>query len=118
MREEDRQQSYLDYQATVLGAFRDVEDALVRLDAERRRNATLIRAVVDATAAADAREAQYRTGFVAQNVALDAQTQVLAAREQLAASDAALRQQTVALIKALGGGWEAMPESAGASAGR
>lgn len=109
LREEDRQQAYLDYQATVLQALSDVEDALARLDAERRRNATLIRAVNDANAAANARDAQYRTGFVAQNVALDAQTQVLSAREQLAGSDAQLRQQTVALMKALGGGWEAVP---------
>ena len=114
-REEDRQQAYLDYQATVLQALADVEDALVRLEAERRRNAALIRAVNDATAAANARDAQYRTGFVAQNVALDAETQVLSAREQLAASDAQLRQQTVALMKALGGGWEATLAEAGAS---
>ena len=108
-REEDRRQAYLDYQSTVLGALKDVEDALVQLDAERRRNAALIRAVNDATGSANAREAQYRTGFVAQNVTLDAQTQVLSAREQLAASDAQLRQYTVALMKALGGGWETAP---------
>ena len=112
IREEDREQAYIDYQATVLQALSDVEDALVLLEAERRRNATLIRAVNDATAAANARDAQYRTGFVAQNVALDAQTQLLSAREQLAGSDAQLRQQTVALMKALGGGWEALPAPA------
>ena len=113
LREEDREQAYLSYQATVLQALRDVEDALVQLDAERRRNATLIRAVTDATISAHAREAQYRTGFVAQNVLLDAETQVLSAREQLAASDAQLRQMTVALMKALGGGWETPPAEAG-----
>ena len=115
IREEDREQAYLDYQATVLQALSDVEDALVLLEAERRRNATLIRAVNDATAAANARDAQYRTGFVAQNVALDAQTQLLSAREQLAGSDAQLRQQTVALMKALGGGWESLPAPAPAA---
>ncbi len=104
-REESAQQAYIDYQATVLTALRDVEDALAQLDAERRRHATLERAVNDALVSAQARDAQYRTGFIAQNTLLDAQTQVLGAREQLAGSDAQLRQYTVALMKALGGGW-------------
>lgn len=114
LRREDREQAYVSYQATVLQALSDVEDSLVQLQAERRRNATLIRAVNDATASATAREAQYRTGFAAQNTLLDAQTQVLSAREQLAGSDAQLRQMTVALMKALGGGWdEATPVDGG-----
>lgn len=106
LRREDREQAYVSYQATVLQALKDVEDALAQLDAERRRNATLQRAVNDALGTAKAREAQYRTGFVAQNTLLDSQAQVLSAREQLAGSDAQLRQMTVALMKALGGGWE------------
>ena len=105
LREEDREQAYVQYQAAVLQALRDVEDPLVQIEAERRRNLTLQRAINDALATARAREAQYRTGFVAQNTLLDAQTQVLSAREQLASSDAQLRQLTVALVKALGGGW-------------
>ncbi|WP_174278861.1 efflux transporter outer membrane subunit [Sphingomonas bacterium] len=107
IREAQRDEAYLDYKSTVLQALKDVEDALVQLAAERRRHDTLARAVNDALVTAQAREAQYRTGFVAQNSLLDAQSQVLSAREQLAASDAQLRQQTVAVMKALGGGWEA-----------
>ena len=106
LRREAREQAYIDYQATVLGALRDVDDALAQLEAERAQHDALARAVVDAAAAAKAREAQYRTGFVAQNTLLDAEAQVLAAREELAGSDARLRQDTVALMKALGGGWD------------
>jgi NodT family efflux transporter outer membrane factor (OMF) lipoprotein len=106
MRKEDREQAYAQYRATVLGAFRDVEDPLARIDAERRRNATLKRALTDAQSTARAVEAQYRTGFVAQNALLDAQVQMLSAREQLAASDSQLRQDTASLFKAIGGGWE------------
>jgi NodT family efflux transporter outer membrane factor (OMF) lipoprotein len=106
LRKEDREQAYLRYRATVLGALRDVEDPLARIDAERRRNAALRRAVADAEATNHAVEAQYRTGFVAQNSVIDAQVAVLAAREQLVASDAQLRQDSAALFKALGGGWE------------
>ncbi|TPG54381.1 efflux transporter outer membrane subunit [Sphingomonas glacialis] len=106
VRKEDREQAYLQYQATVLGALRDVEDPLARLDAERRRNAALRRAVADAEATNHAVYAQYSTGFVAQNSLIDAQVTVLSAREQLVASDAQLRQDTAALFKAIGGGWE------------
>lgn len=106
LRKEDREQAYARYRATVLGALRDVEDPLARLDAERKRNAALRRAVADAETTAQAVEAQYRTGFVAQNALIDAQVTILTAHEQLAGSDAQLRQDTVALFKAIGGGWE------------
>ncbi|MBY0520364.1 MAG: efflux transporter outer membrane subunit [Sphingomonas sp.] len=102
---EAREQAYQRYQATVLGALRDVEDPLSRIDAERRRNAVLQQALADAERTAGAVEAQYRTGFVAQDSLINAQVQVLTAREQLAASDGLLRQQTAALFKAIGGGW-------------
>lgn len=105
-RKEDREQAYLQYKATVLGALRDVEDPLARLDAERRRNTALRQAVEDAERTAHAVDTQYRTGFVAQNSLIDAQVTVLSAREQLAGSDAQLRQNTAALFKAIGGGWE------------
>lgn len=107
VRREDREQAYTRYQATVLGALRDVEDPLARLDAERRRNVALKQAVTDAESTARSVDAQYRAGFVAQNSLLDAQVTILGAREQLAGSDAQLRQDTAALFKAIGGGWDA-----------
>ena len=108
-RKEDRTQALANYQATVLGALRDVEDALIKLQAERDRNAVLARAVADQLQSATAIDAQYRTGFVAQDSLLNAQTDVLSAREQLAASNAQLQQQTAALFKAIGGGWSEAP---------
>ena len=105
MRTEDRVQAYAHYQQTVLGALRDVEDALVRIDRERARNATLRRAVDDAARVARGLDAQYRTGLVAQDAVLAVENQALVAREQLAASDAQLRQDTASLFKAIGGGW-------------
>jgi len=112
MRREDREQAYLTYQKTVLAALRDVEDPLAQIDAERRRNATLRRALADSEASEHAIEARYRTGFVAQDSLLNAQTDVLKAREQVATSDAQLRQETAALFKALGGGWQETPVEA------
>lgn len=106
IRKEDREQAYLQYRTTVLGALRDVEDPLARLDAERARNAALQRALADAQTTARSVEAQYRTGFITQTTLLDAQINVLSAREQLVASNGQLRQDTAALFKAIGGGWD------------
>ncbi len=113
LRKEAREQAYLQYRQTVLQALRDVEDALVQVDAERSRRVVLMRAVGDADASLHAITAQYRSGFVAQDAVLNAEAQLLSTREQVATSDAQLRQQTIALAKALGGGWEAaVPASA------
>ncbi len=105
IRREQREEAYQQYRGTVLAALRDVEDPLARLDAERRRNATMARAIVDAEATERATSAQYRTGFIDQTPLLDAQVALLQARENKAQSDAQLRQDTAALFKALGGGW-------------
>ena len=104
-RKEDNQQAYLIYQKTVLQALKDVEDALAKISAERARNQQLRAALVDAQRTETAVSAQYRTGFVAQDSLINAQVAALSARENLAASDAQLRQDTAALFKAMGGGW-------------
>lgn len=103
---EAREQTYQDYQATVLRALRDVEDALSRIEAERRRTTVLRASLADAERTARAVEAQYRAGLVAQNALLDAEVGVLDARERVASSEGLLRQQTAALFKAMGGGWD------------
>lgn len=105
VREAERDEAYLQYRATVLGALRDVEDALAQLAAERQRHVALTQAVDDAQVSVNAVSAQYQTGLVAQDSLLNTQTQLLTAREQLAQSDGRLRVMTIALFKALGGGW-------------
>ncbi|WP_246449431.1 efflux transporter outer membrane subunit [Novosphingopyxis iocasae] len=105
-REAARDEAYLQYRKTVLGALRDVEDPLAQIDTERRRNGVLAQGVADAQANAKAVEARYAAGFVSEDAALKARAQWLSAREQLAQSDAQLRQYSIALFKALGGGWE------------
>ena len=105
LRRAQAEEAYQQYRQTVLGALRDVEDALAQLAAERQRHVSLVQAVNDATVSVHAVDAQYRTGLVAQDSLLNAETQLLQAREQLAGSDAQLRVMTAALFKALGGGW-------------
>ena len=99
------EQAYGDYKATVLQALRDVEDPLSRLDAERRRNATLRQALADAERSRAAVDARFRAGLIALDAVIAADVQRLQAAEQVAASDALLRQATAALFKAVGGGW-------------
>ncbi|MGI4949027.1 MAG: efflux transporter outer membrane subunit, partial [Janthinobacterium lividum] len=114
LRREEREQRYVAYQQTVLGALRDVEDSLARIDSERRRNAILRRAVADAQETARSVEGQYRTGLTTQDSLLNAEAQVLSAREQVTTSDSQLRQMSASLFKAIGGGWETLPDVAGA----
>ena len=77
---------------------------LAGVDAERRCDEALRRAVADNEGSARATKAQYLTSSAAQDALRNAETQVLAAREQLATTDAQLRQTTVSLFKAIGGG--------------
>jgi NodT family efflux transporter outer membrane factor (OMF) lipoprotein len=110
IREAQREEAYLRYQQTVLGALKDVEDALVRIDTERRRTATLRDGVADGERSVQAADARYRSGLTDLSVVLQAQQSVLATRSSLAESDGALRQDLAGLYKALGGGWSVTGE--------
>ena len=101
--------AYVQYQQTVLGAFRDVEDALIRIRTEQARNAALRNGVADAERSVRAIDARYRTGLADLTAVLQAQQSVLSARDGLAQSDAQIRRDLLSLYKALGGGWEGMP---------
>ena len=102
-------EAYYQYRQTVLGAFRDVEDALIRIRTEQQREVVLAQGVKDAVRAVQAIEARYRTGLVDLTSVLDAQQAVLTDRDQLVQSDAMLRRDLVSLYKAMGGGWEGLP---------
>lgn len=105
LRREDREQAYVEYQSVVLGALRDVADSLARIESERRRNSTLKQALDDLEKQLHAAQAQYRAGISAQSPVLAAQIAMFEAEQQLATSDASLRQLTGGLFKAVGGGW-------------
>jgi NodT family efflux transporter outer membrane factor (OMF) lipoprotein len=102
-------EAYYQYQQTVLGALKDVEDALIRIRTEQQRQAQLRSGLADATRGLAAVEARYNTGLVDLTTVLSAQQSVLQNRDQLVQSEAQLRRNLVSLYKALGGGWETMP---------
>lgn len=107
------EQAYLDYQKTVLTALRDVEDALTRIQGEQRRNQTLRGGFDNAGRAYAAADARFRVGLTDQTPVLTAQIAVLQAQMAVVDSDGALRTNLVSLDKALGGGWQALPDLPG-----
>ena len=105
------EQARIGYEAVVLGALQNVEDALVALQGDRERLARL-RAAAEAAANADLLARQrYQSGLIDFPTVLDTQRTVLAAQDGVAAAQTSLATDHVRLYKALGGGWVADADS-------
>lgn len=102
---EQREQSYIAWRQAVLQALRDVEDALVQYEAERRANLELAAGVGDAERSVRTTQSRFTVGLQDLQPVLDAQQQLLQLRNSKVQSDARLRQDLAALYIALGGGW-------------
>jgi NodT family efflux transporter outer membrane factor (OMF) lipoprotein len=105
VRREEREQAYIAWRQAVLGALRDVEDALVRVDTERTSNMQLRSGVSDAQRSLATVEAQFKVGLSDYTPVLEGQQTLLQTQNSLAQSDVRLRQDLASLYKALGGGW-------------
>jgi len=95
------------YRERLLVAFREVEDALAALRYLEVQQESLTRASARAHRAEQLADARYRAGLVTILEVVDAQRSRLQAERQY---NAVWNQQllaSVALVKALGGGWEA-----------
>jgi NodT family efflux transporter outer membrane factor (OMF) lipoprotein len=104
----------ISYQATVLSALKDVEDALIGLRNDRERLARL-QAAADAAANADLLARQrYTSGLIDFSVVLETQRTLLSTQDSVASTGASLSADHVRLYKALGGGWT--PEASSAPA--
>jgi len=102
------------YEATVLAALKDVQDALVALRGDRERLATLQRAVAAAGNAAEMARLRYSSGLIDFQTVLDTQRSQLVTQDSVAGASADLGADHVRLYKALGGGWQ--PDNPGADA--
>jgi outer membrane protein TolC len=89
----------------------DVEVALVRLSRERQRSNQLDQAAQAADHSLAIAQDQYRNGVLEYTELLDAQRTQDTAKDAAAQSHAALASDSVALFKALGGGWLEAAES-------
>ncbi len=98
-------QAYADYQAAVLTAIKEVEDALVALRGDRERLLSLQRAAEAAGNAALLARQRYSSGLIDFQTVLDTQRTQLNTQEIVAVARADLSADYVRLYKALGGGW-------------
>jgi multidrug efflux system outer membrane protein len=99
------EQAGVAYQAAVLNALKEVEDALIALQGNRERLARL-QAASDAAANAKRLARQrYSSGLIDFRAVLDTQRTLLATQDSLASVRASLSADHVRLYKALGGGW-------------
>ncbi len=93
------------YRSTVIGAFEEVESALVNLEAHRRQKEELQKQVDHLQVVSAQTQAQLEAGIVSQLEVLEDERSLLAAQLELLASYQQVLSDTVTLYKALGGGW-------------
>ncbi len=102
-------EAYFQYQKTVLGALRDVEDALIRIRADDAQRVSFGMGLADAETAERSVEARYQVGLTDYGDVLLARRAVLADQDGLASAEGQQRRDLVSLYKALGGGWQGLP---------
>jgi NodT family efflux transporter outer membrane factor (OMF) lipoprotein len=103
------QEQYLAaYEASVLTALKEVENALVAYAEELKHRQSLSAAVSAADEASVMAGVKYEAGLVDLLTVLDAQRSLFSYRDELAQSEGSLASDIVRLYKALGGGWSSM----------
>ena len=93
------------YRRTVIGAFEEVENALVNLDAHRKQRVELEQQVAQLETVAQQFAGQLREGVVSQLDVFESERSLLSAQLALLANHQQLLSDTVTLYKAMGGGW-------------
>ena len=100
-----QEQALKQYEATILTALEEVENALVAYAEEQERRDTLTEATQAAQRAAELARDQYASGLIDFQTVLDAERSVLSFQDQLAQSKGQVTSNVISLYKALGGGW-------------
>ena len=100
------EQARVGYEATVLAALQEVEDALVALQGERERQVRLQAAAQAAGNAALLAQNRYQSGLIDFQSVLETQRTLLSTQDGVATSAANVALGHVRLYKALGGGWQ------------
>jgi outer membrane protein, multidrug efflux system len=103
-----QEQYLITYEATVLGALEEVENALVAYAEVQQRRQSLSEAAQAAQKAVELAQHKYQAGLTDFNNVLDAQRSLLSFQEQLTQSEGTVTSNLVRLYKALGGGWTSM----------
>jgi NodT family efflux transporter outer membrane factor (OMF) lipoprotein len=107
-----QQQALIRYEAAVLAALEDVENALVAYANEQTRRQSLTEATEAARRAVELAQKQYLSGLIEFGNVLIAQRALLSLQDQLAVSEGGVTSNLIALYKSLGGGWKSlMPDN-------
>jgi multidrug efflux system outer membrane protein len=106
------EQARVSYQATVLTALKDVEDALVSLQGNRERLARLQAAATAAGNADLLARQRYASGLIDFRAVLETQRTLLSTQDGVESTRASLSADHVRLYKALGGGWTPAADAA------
>ena len=102
-------QAFITYRKTVLGAFQDVENALIAFSKEQEHYKSLKDSVAANSLAVDLSLKLYKEGLLEFLNVLVAQRSLFAAENALVQSNCNITTDLIALYKALGGGWETNP---------
>jgi NodT family efflux transporter outer membrane factor (OMF) lipoprotein len=101
-----RDRALAELEGTLLGALKEVEDALVAFAQEEARRDALAEAANAAQRAAALSRDQYAAGLVDFEAVLAAERALFTSQDQLAASEGEFAANLVRVYKALGGGWQ------------
>jgi len=100
------QEAALDYERTVLSALHEIENALATYTADRDRGVSLAAAVEESRDALSLARDRYSSGVANFIDVLDAERTLQQNELSLAANTTAVATDTVAIYRALGGGWQ------------
>lgn len=98
------------FDQALLNALQDVESAYTDVRAQRERGARLARAVDSARRSSTLAQALYEAGEADFLSVLDAHTQLLDTQRDLVQAQTDAAVSAVSLYRALGGGWQDLPE--------
>ena len=100
------QQSIINYQNTVLDAYREVEDAMVGFVESQRESGYRGKGAQAARRSTDIARIQYREGAVDFQRVIDSERALVQQQDRWIASRGDIALSLIAMYKALGGGWE------------
>jgi len=100
-----QEQALIQYEAAILKALEEVENALVAYAEEQSRRQSLSDAAEAAKQAAELAQSLYSSGLIDFTDVLDAQRSLLSFQDQLSISKSKVTSNLITLYKALGGGW-------------
>jgi NodT family efflux transporter outer membrane factor (OMF) lipoprotein len=99
------------YEKTVLTSLQEAESAIVAYAQEQGRHRALADAATENRRSLALADGMYKNGRVNFLDVLDARRSLYTSEDQLALSDQAVSVDLIALYKALGGGWESLPQA-------